>query len=161
MSVENTAWAAALLVMSASSTLFSGVFRMGAYPSSQKVEGTVALSALFLQLGWEGVTDFATGGLAARSSVQSVTVPPKGLLMPMSVPGTLSPLSGEVPLRTTLLRPPLLPVGPTASGTVETLEAVHAKIKTWRRGGGPHKEVGGKGSWQRVLEPPFPWPTMH
>ena len=92
---------------------------MGAYPSSQKVEGTVALSALFLQLGWEGVTDFATGGLAARSSVQSVTVPPKGLLMPMSVPGTLSPLSGEVPLRTTLLRPPLLPVGPTASGTVE------------------------------------------
>ena len=45
----------------------SGGFQDGALPFLSKCGGvsTVTLSALFLELGWEGVTDFATGGPAA------------------------------------------------------------------------------------------------
>ena len=68
-----------------------------------------------------------------------MTVPPQGPTAARERARYLSPLSGEVQVTTPLLGPPLLPLGPTASGTVETLEAVHANAKLWWRGGGPYK----------------------
>ena len=56
-------------------SLFEGS-QDGALPLLSKMGGgTVTLSAPFLELGREGVTDFATGGPAARSSPTTLLCP--------------------------------------------------------------------------------------
>ena len=78
-------------------------------------------------------------GVSGLSPVRDCP-PPRAYRGPCVCQVPLLPLSGKVQLSTPLLDPPLLPLGPAASGTVDTLEVVHTNTKVWWRGGGPHKE---------------------